>query len=306
MSRIVIAFLLVAGLWQVVVGQEPVTGSSLLRLKAYQDTLKDLAYKVINDPDQTERYSSNANLVRTLVRSLQTPDSYSFNFDSLKSLSIQRSPDDKFRIFTWHVMNQNGSYRYYGAIQMKSPGKLLLHPLVDYSDNVGSAQDTLLDNNHWFGSQYYKIIPVAEKTSKPYYILLGWKGNTVRTTKKVIEVLHFVNGKPVFGKPVFEGNTAFRDKKRIVFEYNRSVSMMLNYEPASQRIVFDHLAAPDPEMEGNPAMLGPDLSYDGLKLVDGKWKFVSNIELTNQGSDLDDLYIDPRKKNTEIINKVRQ
>lgn len=105
--------------------------------------------------------------------------------------------------------------------------------------------------------------------------------------------------------PVFEGKAAFNGKQRIIFEYNRSVSMMLNYEPEENRIVFDHLAAPAPEMDKNPEMFGPDLSYDGFKLSNGKWKFTENIELKNRDSDTDDLYIDPRKKNTEIINKLR-
>lgn len=305
MSRIVLLFLLVAGLGHVALGQRPLTEGESSKLKGYQDTLKELAYKVINSPDQAERYESNAVMVRTLVRALQTPNSYTFDFDSLKSLSIQRSPDNAFRLFTWHVMNRNGTYRFYGAVQMKSSEKLQLHPLVDYSNNITSPQDTLLDNNHWLGSQYYKIIPVTKNTSTPYYILLGWKGNNVKSTKKVIEVLHFKNGKPIFGMPVFDGKAAFNGKHRITFEYNRSTSMMLNYDPVENRIVFDHLAAPSPEMENNPALFGPDLSYDALKLVNGRWKLTENIELSNRDSKMDDLYIDPRKRNTEIINKLR-
>jgi len=305
MSRIVLLFLLVAGLGKVAWGQRPLNEPQLSRLNAYQDTLKELAFKVINSPDQAERYESNAIMVRTLVRALQTQNSYTFNFDSLKSLSIQKSPDNAFRLFTWHVMNRNGTYRFYGAIQMNSSEKLQLHPLVDYSSNITSPQDTVLDSNHWLGSQYYKIVPVTKNTAAPYYVLLGWKGNNVKSTKKVIEVLHFKNGKPVFGMPVFEGKAAFNGKHRIVFEYSRSVSMMLNYEAGENRIVFDHLAAPAPEMENNPALFGPDLSYDGLKLVNGRWKLTENIELSNQDSEIDDLYIDPRRKNTEIINKLR-
>lgn len=305
MLRIVFMFLLVSGLGKIALGQRPLADAQLTKLNIFQDTLKDLAYKVINSPDQTERFNSNAKMVRTLVRALQTQNSYTFDFDSLKSLSIQRSPDNAFRLFTWHVMNQNGSYRYYGAIQMNSAEKLQLHPLVDFSNNITSAQDTLLDNNHWLGAQYYKIIAVTKNTASPHYILLGWKGNSVKSTKKVIEVLHFKGGKPVFGMPVFEGTAAFNGKQRIIFEYNRSVSMMLNYEQEENRIVFDHLAAPAPEMDKNPEMFGPDLSYDGLKLSNGKWKFLENIELKNRDSDTDDLYIDPRKKNTEIINKLR-
>lgn len=81
--------------------------------------------------------------------------------------------------------------------------------------------------------------------------------------------------------------------------------MMLNYVAKDNTMVFDHLAAPDPEMEGNYAMYGPDLSYDGFKLQKGRWKFLNNIRLMNPESETDQLYIDPTKPSTEIINKMR-
>jgi hypothetical protein len=76
-----------------------------------------------------------------------------------------------------------------------------------------NPEDSVTDNRKWYGAQYYKIIRVAAAT--PYYVLLGWKGNNVKSTKKVIEVLSFdKEDKPNLGMPVFNGT-----RKRVVFEY---------------------------------------------------------------------------------------
>ncbi len=64
----------------------------------------------------------------------------------------------------------------------------------------------------------------------------------------------------------FDGDKERGGKKRIVFEYNRQVSFMMNYLPKEGMIVFDHLAPPDPKMKENYDMYGPDMSYDGFKL----------------------------------------
>ncbi|WP_139125870.1 hypothetical protein [Arcticibacter eurypsychrophilus] len=276
-----------------------------VKIREYQDTITALAFTVINDPDEAERYNANFKMVRTFVKALKTPNSFHFNFDSLKSITIQKSPDNNFRLFTWHVLNSNGTYRYYGAIQMNTNASLKLLPLLDFTTGIKSPQDTILNNEKWFGAQYYKIIPVIKDVKTPYYILLGWKGNTAKSTQKVIEVLYFKEGKAFFGMPVFDGSKTYQGKNRIIFEYNRSASMLLNYELKENRIVFDHLAPPDIEMKDNFALYGPDLSYDGFKLIKGRLSFLNNIRLTNPDSDIDKLYIDPKNSQKEIINKVR-
>ena len=272
----------------------------------YQDTIKILSYESINNPDEAERYNSSYKMIRTLIKALKTPNSFNFGFDSVKTISIQMSPDRRFRIFSWHVMNNNGSYRYYGTIQMNTPGSntLKMFPLIDHTEAIKNPQDTLTTNENWFGAQYYKIIPVTANVRVPYYILLGWKGNTVKTTKKVIEVLQFKDDKANFGLPVFDGNKDFQGKKRVIFEYNRQVSMMLNYRPKEGMIVFDHLAAPDPRITNKPELMGPDMSYDGLKLANGRWKFVQDLQLKNAPSELDDSFIDPTKPLKERVNKL--
>jgi len=272
----------------------------------YLDSLKSLSYETINNPAEPERYNATYNMIRVLKDALKLPNSYNFSFDSLKTISVLTSPDRRFRIFTWHVMNQDGSYRYYGTVQMNNnTGKLQMFPLIDQSPFIKNPQDTITSNDKWYGSQYYKIIPVIYNVSTPYYILLGWKGNNVKTTKRVIEVLSFKDGKAIFGMPVFDGDKSRPGKKRIVFEYNRQVSDMLNYLAKENTIVFDHLAPPDPKLEGKFESYGPDMSYDGFKLINGRWKFVEDLQLKNSPSEIDNSYNDPKKPSKEIINKLK-
>ena len=249
---------------------------------------------MINNEDDLQRKAANYDFIKTLIGALKETGSFNFKFDSVKAISITNAPDAKFRIFTWHVQNQDGSYRFYGAIQMNNGnGPLILHPLIDYSPLITAAEDTVTNNTQWYGAQYYNIIPVA--APNPYYVLLGWKGNTVKTTKKVIEILSFAAGKPVFGMPVLAGNG--KTRSRVVFEYSRQVSMMLKYVPDQQSIVFDNLVAPAKNMTAKE-FFGPDFTYNAYRLKNGIWQYQENIDVRNL-SGANDEYIDPKKQARE-------
>ena len=270
------------------------------KLRAYQDTLERLGKKIINSDEELERKNANYTFIKTLTSALKTPGSFNFKFDSVKSFTVLRSPDNKFRIISWHVMNQDGSYRFYGTIQMNTDGPLLMYPLADYSPFFKNPQDTVTDNTKWYGAQYYDIIPMYD--SNPYYILLGWKGNNVKSTKKVIEVLSFKNNKPVFGMGVFDNS---KGNKRIIFEYTRQASMLLKYLPDQHLIVFDHLAPPDPHLKDQHETYGPDLSYDGYKLKDGRWKLVENLDMRNNGNSATDAeFEDPRLQAKKDLQQI--
>ena len=266
------------------------------QLMSFQDTLKGLSFKMVNDTLEPERYNAGYKFIKTLISALKIPDSFNFRFDSLKAISIQSSADKRFRIFSWHVMNSNGTYRYYGTVQMNNPdGKLRMFPLVDYTASFKNAADSVTSNDKWYGAQYYRIIQVLNNVRTPYYILLGWKGNNVKSTKKVIDVLHFKDGKAYFGMPVFDGDKDNPTRKRAIFEYDRRASMVLNYDPKLSTIVFDHLAPPDDKLKGKFELYGPDFSYDGYRLTNGRWKLVEDIELKNQATDQDENFNDPKK-----------
>lgn len=266
---------------------------NIQKLTAYQDSLNDLGYKLINDDTEAGRMNANAGFIKTLVKALKVPHSFNFGFDSVKAFKILNSPDNRFRFITWHLQFDDGSYRYYGTIQMNTGDRLLMYPLSDYSPFIKKPEDTITDNKKWYGAQYYDIIPVNTEQNT-YYVLLGWKGNTVKTTKKVIETISFKNDLPVFGHSVFDGNG--KTRKRVVFEYTRQASMLLNYDPDQHLIVFDHLSPPDPRQKGHFDVYGPDLSYDGYRFKDGRWEYAENLDMRNKPAKSDKDYIDPKKQ----------
>ncbi len=268
----------------------------LKQLRLYEDTLKTLGKTFINNENDLERKNANYKFIKTMVSALKIPNSFLFPFDSVKTVSILNSPDNRFRILSWSIMNQDGSYRFYGTVQMNTGGPLKMYPLEDYSPLQKNPEDSVTDNRKWYGAQYYKIVPVY--AAKTYYVLIGWKGNTVKSTKKVIDVLSFSNGEPAFGMPIFDGNG--KTRKRIVFEYSRQASMLLRYVPEQNLIVFDHLAPPDAKQKNKPESFGPDLTYDGYKLKNGHWVYVEQLDMRNvpdnTSATADKEYVDPKKQ----------
>jgi len=264
----------------------------LKQLKVYEDSLASLGKKFVNDDNDLERKNANYTFIKTLVSALKIPNSFLYPFDSVKSISIINSPDNRFRLLTWHIVNDDGSYRFYGTVQMNTGGNLKMYPLEDYSPLLKNPEDSVTDNHKWYGAQYYKIIPVY--SPKLYYVLVSWKGNTGKSTKKVIDVISFKDDKPELGLSVFDGNG--KTRKRVIFEYARQVSMLLRYVPEQNLIVFDHLSPPDPKLKDKRDTFGPDLSYDGYKLKNGRWVYVENLDMRNVPDNHDAEYLDPKKQ----------
>ena len=264
------------------------------QFKVFEDSLQKLSYNIIQSNDEIIRRNSTFIFIKTLVSALKLPNSFEYPFDSVKSISILKSKDEVFRVFTWHLLTDDGRYRYYGAIQKNNKEKLELYALFDNSGFVEHPEDTILNKDSWFGAHYYTIIETKKSKNKEY-VLLGWKGKDTKLNMKVIEALSFdKNGAPVFGAPIFKYKD--KTKSRVVFQYSASVSMLLRYLPSKKWIVYDHLAAPNPKGEGMYELYGPDLSYDGLKYKRKKWTLMEEIDLRNEKSELDKLFIDPNEK----------
>jgi len=271
-------------------------------LNKYQDSLLKITRTLFSAPDNAARFSQNANFIRTLVTALKTPSSFDFAFDSLQTISVVKSPDNTFRIFSWYVPTVEGTYRFFGTIQMATKdGKLKLYPLIDETDQI-KDNNMITTGKQWYGARYYEIIPLVVSGQSTSYVLLGWKGHTNKTSKKVIEVLTFKNEDLQLGKAIFQGSKNTEVKNRIVFEYNKLNSMTLRLDKKEQMIVFDHLAPFDPNMEGNFEYYASDSSFDGYRLVGNQLKLIENIELKNDPNAKDDFYIDPKPKDMPVKN----
>ena len=264
------------------------------KINIYEDSLKNLGIIFTGDTLQEHRNEANALFIKTLVTALKEPESFNYPFQKLQNyINIQASEDKSFRIFSWFNQNNDGTYRYFGAIQKNNPSKLELYPLFDNTQNLknkANLADSTLKTNEWFGAVYYQIVPVLN-IKEPYFLLLGWKGKNAGSSSKVIETLRFIDGKPSFGLAVLEtASKSNQFSKRIIFDYSSNASVLLKYMKDEKLLVFDHLVS---ENEQSKDFFVPDLSYDGYKIKVNKWLFQENLKLKNPPTENDDFFIDP-------------
>lgn len=251
------------------------------------DTLRDAEIKLmglgeimVTSYDEEERITSGTNFIRTLVRALNVQYAYEYPFDSIrKNVSILKSPDDMFRIFTWNVASSDEHFRNFGVIQM-NPKKIkkikdttnlrLYYPLIDRSDSIDDVYYAETPRTKWYGAVYYKIVKTTAQKGT-YYTLLGWDGATAKTNRKIADVLFFRNNEPRFGTPVFDLKGK-RPLYRMVWEFNNKATMTLRYEEKRQMLVYENII---PAKKGNEGMYEtyvPDGTYDYMLWKGGRWE----------------------------------
>ncbi len=293
------------------------------QLDAYNDTLKFIVHKLYQSKNDIEKQKWNQQLITTFEHSLNQPNSFSYTFDSLSDIGRLESPDKMFRIINWNVAKDNGTQEYFGFIQKKyiqiikknlfkkeTTETIQLFPLIDKSAEIKDAEGYVSDNKKWFGMLYYKII-LKKTKNNTYYTLLAWDGNDKLSSKKIIDVLTFdKNGSPRFGASIFNMNKLHQ--KRVIFEHAATCTMSLKYNTKKDSIIFDHLTAPSPQLEGQYQYYCPDLGCDGFGFKRGKWNFGSDVIATNEKDERDKNYVNPlktspaRESNTFIRSKKKK
>jgi hypothetical protein len=251
------------------------TSPNISILKKMELELKEPARTIIQSENPEIRLKSDSIFTRQLVKALQIPHSFFYHFDSLETISILMSPDSLFRIFTWQLEIDENNYRQHGAIQMRTEdGSLKLFPLIDRSDRIEKQEDTVTNHKAWLGAIYYKIIP-KQFNGKSTYTLIGFDAGNIRSSRKIIEVLTFKDGEPVFGGPFFfiaNSSTKPKSQARFIMEYKKNASPRLNYDPGFDLIVKEHLSSDN----GNPLQtwtLVGDGDYEAFKWSGNKWVY---------------------------------
>ncbi|HNK90568.1 MAG TPA: hypothetical protein PKJ74_10165 [Chitinophagales bacterium] len=244
-------------------------------IQRMEDTIKVYGDTMVNSQTEENRFIASYRIVKNLVSILKIKNSYQYQLDSLLPMQILNSPDNKFRIFTWFVINDNQQYRYFGAIQMNSD-TLSLFPLVDYSEFIEKPETQTVDNNNWYGALYYQIVPVKQK-KKTYYMLLGSNGFTLVSNKKVMDVLWFSeDNKPRFGAPLIEKDN--KTLNRFILEFSNDTWAALRYVPEETKIIYDHVLPNDEDLVGFFSQYLPDGTYEGFHWKKGKWHHIDMIE----------------------------
>ena len=260
-------------------------------LRVYERQLKNLGDSLLDSRSVFVRQKSAKDIISTLRRTLRIPGSYDYPFDSVRYMSKLRPEDDKFRLFCWVLRISRGNYRYFGVIHVNDPKRFVYHPLFDRSvnerptigDEIGPNDglvDSVFTNKNWFGMLYYSIRMVEEKRffglkKKTYYTLLAKDLNNDISHKKIVDLLYFEQGTPVFGAPIFRfGN---KMQSRVVLEYSAQATSTLHVHESDQVISFDRLMAPKAKNEKDKFTHIPSGIYDYIKWENGEWVFYKDL-----------------------------
>lgn len=275
-----------------VISAQAISSADVRTLHKKEDSLKVLSLKIIQGRTSEDRFAADSEFTKLFVRALKIKNSFHYPFDSLITVSKLSPSDSLFKIFTWQMVINDYVVRQHGAIQMRTAdGSLKLYPLIDKSDVTINMADTVGNNFGWIGAVYYKIVE-TQSSGKNYYTLLGYDENNVRSNKKIVEVLSFEDGQPIFGGNYFSfsnnTNPAERFGKRLILEFKKNASPRLVYDAEQNMIIYEHLV---PAEEGGDAKkrytyIG-DGDYEGLKWENGKWVQVEKIytQKTKEGEE---------------------
>ena len=281
----------------------PVAGQAFHSLQEAERSLDSLFKKAAHCTNDSLRLAVNKEFERLLQRAVRMKGSFGYPFDSLKHLSRLTSPDEKFRIYNWNMPMDAGGNRYFAIMQIRGD-KGEFHELAfhDGSDSVADPEKVVLDPAHWYGSLYYKIIPV-ESNGMTFYTLLGWDGFSKEITQKIIDVCYFPKPfSPLFGFRFFN---KYNDgwNTRIIFRFSSSVTMNLKMDEQSvitsrkwnksrkvfeeerkkmPMLVCDRLSSIYPEMEGMYQYYVPEANVvDAFIFENGDWNFTKDIDARN-------------------------
>jgi len=251
----------------------------LLKLSDLQ--LKVLFQKLTNSREDEHKIELSDQIASRLFPLLQEPSFFTNSFSGLEKLSTLISPDGELKVCTWNVEFQDGRNVFYGGIGVRDIKNNVIHfnALNDSRNTINSPERVALSPSKWYGAVYYDLVETEYKKNK-FYTLLGYNSNDAFSKIRVVDVVTISgNSRVVFGAPLFAYDKQI--KRRVLFEYSARVNMMLRYDAKEKMIVMDHLAPSDPMFKNDPRYYGPDFTYDGFKFQDGKWQFISEVDLRN-------------------------
>ena len=129
----------------------------------YEDTIKLIAYKIMNAESEQERRNANTGFISQLNEVLQYEKSFKFPFDSLTTIAKIKSPDNTFRIFNWLLKKDNNTYEYYAIVHYhnKNKGRYERIPLTDNSSNIRNPEQS--------GNQHVRLFSKIQESGNPFF-----------------------------------------------------------------------------------------------------------------------------------------
>jgi len=272
-------------------------------IPALEDSLRILASEIRRSDKDSLKSLLNEKYLGLLKRSLDNPSTFTYPFDSLKTIGKLYSPDKTFRIYNWNLPRTNGTNKYFCLIQVKQKKNIRVIELTDVSDTLNDPEFRILTSGKWYGALYYKVL-MNKVGNKTCYTLLGWDGCSVQKFQKLIEMLTFDGrGGTVFGARIFRKYNKGKNA-RVIFAYSSQASMTLRYDqqaiptgkkkwnPARRAydyetrpvwmIIFDQLGALLESQEGEAVYNVPvGESLDGFLFENSGWNYIQGINARN-------------------------
>lgn len=256
------------------------------------DSIRMFCNRVLTATADTTRIKANDQFFWIFTKKLADHHSARFMPDSLKMVSSLIPTDSTFRIHSWTLPLNNGTYRYFGVIELFNPDDYKQIFLLQKSAQPLNDALTYRPEN-WYGALYTKLI-VTEWNKTKTYTLLGWDGRDIRSNRKIIEVFNITaDGRISFGQPIFK--TTDGVKQRYIMDYAQNATVTLRYDyqtimmPKGKKrlkkvkdwmLVMDELAPLDPRMQGMKEYYVPTgTSYNAFAWMNGYWTFVENIQI---------------------------
>lgn len=242
---------------------------------AYEDSLMRIAPIVLQGKNDAERQLANEKFLSLWEPILDDSRSMKYPFDSLSTVSILTSKDNKVRFINWVIPQENGTYQYQAIVQYYNfQNKYNVAYLEAIEEELREPEKMKLQNNQWIGALYYQLETI-KRGKRKYYVLLGWDGNDDRSNKKIADVLTISKGL-TFGAPIFKIDK--KPQNRFIIEYREDASASMKYHAKEERILFTHLIPLSEEVKGLYDFYVPDGSVDALNLQNGKFIFEENVK----------------------------
>ncbi len=278
--------------------------------------LEPLMQQMFTSQDDNKRFAANEEFISLMEEALEYEKSFDYPFTKLNKIKVLYSDDKRFRILTWAIVNEQGTWENYGFVQAKdNEGNYVISRLFDKSDDILSPEEEKLTDSTWFGAVYYDLI-TTKNDKYTYYTLLGWDGNTIYTQRKIIEPISIKsNGRPIFGQNLFYKE---KNRMRMIFEYSTEANITLKYgeqyyeittnqkakstlfhkakpfekqssEVKKQKMIFYDVLEPQNSAMQQIAMYYiPSGNMVGLYFENGKWKSLKyNVQPRNKPSKQD-------------------
>src|SRR3972149_6863136 len=116
--------------------------------------------KLESTGDINQKLLYNDSVIQNLKEIVKDTSTLFNGPDSMGTMGIITSPDNRFKMYNWHINLTLDIFQYYAVIQYynKENKVFKIFYLKDHSDNLTNLKDTICTDSNWFGALYYEII----------------------------------------------------------------------------------------------------------------------------------------------------